>query len=397
MFGLTTKKNIAIVINWVVMIYLVTTPAHLTAQTLKSDNKNNTKKSFSWPLQIEARVPNEPTVFPSGQHLYLFYELYLTNFGSSPIRIKNIEVVDADEKVITPIATFDASQLQTMIRSLGATGTDSIGKLTITPGKCAIIFMQVTIDRKTLMPDRILHRIISDNDTLNCGSIQTHQTNLQVFGPPLKGKDWLANDAPSNDESNHHRRGIIILDGLSIHSRRYAIDWQKVKDGKPFLGDSRNVNAYFCYGEPVFAVADGQVIEAKDGLPDNIPGHGESFHPAVPITFETLGGNSLVIDHGNSHFAHYLHLKPGSLLVKAGDRVKKGQLIANIGASGDAREPHLHFEVTTSPTLLHGEGLPYVIDRYRLSPAKNGAASIHINELPLDDEIVDFGEHKVEK
>jgi murein DD-endopeptidase MepM/ murein hydrolase activator NlpD len=53
--------------------------------------------------------------------------------------------------------------------------------------------------------------------------------------------------------------------------------------------------------------------------------------------------------------------------VKAGDRVRRGQLLARIGSSGDAREPHLHFEVTTSAKQLAGEGVPYVLDEYRLS------------------------------
>jgi murein DD-endopeptidase MepM/ murein hydrolase activator NlpD len=87
-----------------------------------------------------------------------------------------------------------------------------------------------------------------------------------------------------------------------------------------------------------------------------------------------------------------MHLQSGSLRVKAGDRVHKGQLLACIGASGDAREPHLHFEVTNSSKLLFGEGVPYVINHYRLNSPKNGSTEIHTNELPTDKEIVDFGQ-----
>jgi hypothetical protein len=65
------------------------------------------------------------------------------------------------------------------------------------------------------------------------------------------------------------------------------------------------------------------------------------------------------------------------------------------GASGDAREPHLHFEVTTSSKLLAGEGVPYLIDRYRCKSASDGAMEFRIHELPLDNSVVVFGEHHV--
>ena len=182
--------------------------------------------------------------------------------------------------------------------------------------------------------------------------IATHHTALHVLGPPVEGANWLASDGPSNDQDNHHRRGVVIVDGRAVDSRRYAIDWKQIKDDVSFSGDARDVRSYYSYGKAVLAVADGRVVAARDGLPDNIPGHGEAFHPAVPITFDTVAGNTINLDSGEGQFAHYMHLQPESVLVNAGDRVRRGQVLARIGASGDAREPHLHFEVTTSATLL---------------------------------------------
>jgi hypothetical protein len=66
-------------------------------------------------------------------------------------------------------------------------------------------------------------------------------------------------------------------------------------------------------------------------------------------------------------------------------------VLASIGASGDAREPHLHFEVTTSSKLLAGEGVPYLIDRYRCKSTTDGTIELRIRELPLDKSIVLFG------
>jgi len=87
-----------------------------------------------------------------------------------------------------------------------------------------------------------------------------------------------------------------------------------------------------------------------------------------------------------------MHLQPESVLVNAGDRVRRGQVLARIGASGDAREPHLHFEVTTSATLLAGEGVPYLIERHRCTSPNGGAIELRIHELPLNKNVVVFGE-----
>jgi len=86
-------------------------------------------------------------------------------------------------------------------------------------------------------------------------------------------------------------------------------------------------------------------------------------------------------------------LLPGSLRVKTGDRVRRGQVMARIGASGDARGPHLHFQLTTtvSRDLIAGEGLPYLIDRYRVKSA-DGVWTVHMSELPLGGTLVDFGQ-----
>lgn len=60
-----------------------------------------------------------------------------------------------------------------------------------------------------------------------------------------------------------------------------------------------------------------------------------------------------------------VHLQPGSVRVKAGDRVWRGQLLARLGNSGDARWPHLQFQVTDKADVMGSEGLPYLFDSFR--------------------------------
>jgi hypothetical protein len=234
------------------------------------------------------------------------------------------------------------------------------------------------------------HRIIAADAAAEGAVIGTHHAELKTLRSPVQGSNWLASDAPSNDQDNHHRRGILVFDGHALISRRYAIDWMQVENGASFSGDARDKRSYYAYGKPVVAVADGIVVTAKDGFAENVPGHNEEFRPAVPITPDTLAGNTITLDLGNGQFAYYLHLQTGSLRVKVGERVKRGKVLGRIGDSGDAREPHLHFQVTNSPTMLGGEGLPYLIDRYGVKSEKGWQS--RTRELPLKDMVVDFGQ-----
>jgi len=341
------------------------------------------------------RVPFEPTAFPSESRIHLFYELHLTSSATAPLYVSRLEVLNANAASGQPVATFQAEQLETMFQLIGD-NTAAVPKrnLSIPNGRTAVVFIEIAFSRNSGVPERLVHRVITTEGLAEGAAIATHHNPLHLVGPPVEGSNWLAADGPGNDPDNHHRRGLLIVDGSALISRRYAIDWKQVKDGAAFFGDPRDVRSYYAYGKTVLAVADGFVITARDGLPDNVPGHGDKFHPAVPITLDTVAGNTITIDLGGGQFAYYMHLEPGSLGVKAGDRVRKGQLLARVGCSGDAREPHLHFQVTDSPKLMAGEGLPYLIERYQSMSASGGSPRVHVRELPLNNTIAVFREER---
>ena len=66
----------------------------------------------------------------------------------------------------------------------------------------------------------------------------------------------------------------------------------------------------------------------------------------------------MIIDHGNSEYSVMMHMQPGSVTVKVGDRVATGQVIGRLGNSGDAFGPHLHYQLQSGPRLWQYQSLP---------------------------------------
>jgi len=343
-----------------------------------------------FPLRMELRVPFDPTAFPSGGRTFMMYELYLANFSGSTVDLRRIEVLDADQHAGQPLAAFEGEQLDALLQSSDAKSADEPNLRRVKANETLVVFMQVAFDAQTRVPNRLRHRVITADSSLEGAIVDTHHTELKVLVPPLRGSAWYASDGPSNDRVNHHRRGGFMVDGRLSISGRYATDWFLTKDGTRQKGDTHDRQSYYSYGQPVFAVGSGTIVTARDGLPDNVPGPVETFRPAVPKSLETITGNMIVLDLGRGQYASYCHLQPGSLRVKTGDYVHSGAPLARVGVSGDSNLPHLHFEVTTSPNTLAGEGVPYVIEQYRVKTAHDIWQTV-THELPMRDMLVDFG------
>jgi len=334
----------------------------VTARTLNA-------QLAGFPPALEVRVPKAPTVTHGGGQVVLPYELHITNFTGQAVTIQKIEVLSADAGTGAPTLASSSAPLSTLadsvlLRALARPGAriPAAERAHIGPGLRAVAYMWVPVSGTP--PRAIRHRLTVTADTVSTGPLVLETPSVQVtndllvIAPPLRGSVWLAANGPAAESG--HRRAMIPIYGTYDIAQRFAIDWVKIDTtGHTFKGDSLKNSSYYAYGNDALAVADGVVTEVKDSIPENVPGLNSR---AVPITLETVGGNHVIVDLGAGRYAFYAHLQPGSVRVKRGDRVKRGQVIGLVGNSGNSTEPHLHFHISDASSPLGSEGIPYAFE-----------------------------------
>jgi hypothetical protein len=114
----------------------------------------------------------------------------------------------------------------------------------------------------------------------------------------------------------------------------YALDLVPAEDrakARP-LASRKTLADFPCWGRDVFALAPGEVVWAHDGEADHPP-----FWPG-----DREPGNFVIVRHGADELTELRHLQRGSLAVKVGDRVARGQRLGRCGNSGNAHTPHVH-------------------------------------------------------
>lgn len=357
-------------------------------------------------LPVEMMVPLAPTPFKGDGKMHLVYELHLTNFSSQELTLTRLEIMAADgPSPAKPLAKYEGEELAARLARPGV--PRAAEKQRVGAGMRAVTYLWLTFETPASVPKGLHHTLTATIGAAaaNAGTsafeitgkgaeITIRNGQAVVLSPPLRGDGWLAANGPSN--SSGHRRALIPVGGAAHIAQRFAIDWVQLReDGKTWTGDQLKNESYRAYGAEALAVADAAVIAVKDGIPDNIPG---ATSRAVPITLETVGGNYVILDLGQGQYAFYAHLKPGSLRVKAGDKVKRGQVLGLVGNSGNSTEPHLHFHTSNRNSPLSSEGLPYVFDAFEVQgkgwgwkPSdKDSPVEKRRLEMPLQDNVVRF-------
>jgi murein DD-endopeptidase MepM/ murein hydrolase activator NlpD len=157
--------------------------------------------------------------------------------------------------------------------------------------------------------------------------------------------------------------------GAYSHARladRFAWDFQLV-DGRDESNPPGNEapTAFYGFGAPVLAPADGVVELVENDVPDNLDGVRNHDRP---------GGNLVVLRHGAGEFSRVCHLQRGSVCVVLGQSVARGEMIGRCGCSGNAVEPHLHFVLRVGPSA-DDFSVPMAFDDVRTSRGGDGVPS----------------------
>jgi len=317
-------------------------------------------------VPVDLQVPVAPIPFKAGGKFQLLYELHISSFRAKSLELTRLEILDETGKT-RKNGDYTGDELKALLEIPGAPD-DIPDKRIIGGGMRAVAFLQIAVETEGDLPHTVHHRLhFKQNDpndhtdrVVEGGKTIILSTKPLVIAPPLRGEGWIALEAPENTGS--HRRTIVVVDGEAHIAQRFAVDWSRLgADGQVFRGDpAKNAN-WTPYGAEVLAVANGTIVDTNDGVPENDP---TSDKKAVPITLETVAGNYVVLDLGNRHFALYAHLQPKSLRIKIGDKVRRGQVLALLGNSGQADAPHLHFHITDGNSPLGAEGIPFVFESF---------------------------------
>ena len=175
----------------------------------------------------------------------------------------------------------------------------------------------------------------------------------------LKAGEYLVVNGGSHLSVNAH---LMTLDASipRFHAYRgqsYGVDIVKL-DGWGLRASGLlppEPSAYNIYCALVYAPCTGEVVAARDGLPDMQVPQVDRAH---------MAGNHVLLRCKDADVL-LGHFKPGSLRVKVGDQVTVGSRIAEVGNTGNTGEPHLHIHVQRSGTAsepLSGDPLPVRFD-----------------------------------
>ncbi len=360
----------------------------------------------------------EPVEMTDGK-VHLTYELVLTNVAPAPVRVDGIELHDAATSALVPGTTgrVDLTPLQVGTEAEGVSQPGpSNTSVTIAPTTTDIAWVDVVFPQRSAVPATIEHvvsgAVLAPNAPPVPVQMRLGRTNPATDGPavvgaPVPSGTWYMSEGCCAD--SHHRRGIEPVNGVLEVPQRYAIDFYKLDDQhRTWIGDPSKLASYLSYRQPILSAAAGTVVAAQDGLANSA----EVPHPTNLATVKETVGNHVIVQISDGVYVLYAHMDPGSVAVRVGDRITRGQQLGLIGNSGISTTPHLHFQFLTTPTYFPADSRPYAFDTFTLLghvPTRlwddnlglqpTGAlpfqaanpSSTRTNELPLDRDVVRFG------
>lgn len=311
----------------------------------------------------DIRIGHPPkTVLINGKPT-VYYELHLANFSDTPIEFTELTVTeDHPSGSVVFSVTGEAWEHRHKMAGTWKKLPEGI----LPPGSASVIYMDFTLPPE-LKNRKLRHHFYfvppggDANHPVSVSGplIKPGETEISL-GPPLRGGPWAAIYDPSWERG--HRSVFYTVGGKARIPGRFAIDFMKLDhQGNVVKGDRDTVKNWYGYGAEVLAVADGTIASARDDFPESPTISGHPRHPAAKAT-----GNYVSIAIGNDRYVFYEHLKPGSIRVKPGQKVKKGEVIASLGFTGQSTGPHLHLHMADTDSPLGAEGIPFLLEHFSL-------------------------------
>lgn len=173
---------------------------------------------------------------------------------------------------------------------------------------------------------------------------------------PLRSGTYIVANGGANDLVNLHLGTLDLERARPFRGQSYAVDIVAIdRWGLRAAGFMpTDPAAYRIFGHAIHAPCAGRVVMAVDGLADLPPPQADREHLAGNHVLLACGGAWILLGH----------MRQGTVAVQTGDDVEAGQVVGQVGNSGNTSEPHLHIHAQTPGTdaaPLGGEPLPIVL------------------------------------
>lgn len=314
-------------------------------------------------------VPEHPYVEKGDFGQYLNFDLWVDNPTTDNLRLFRLEASAFDDSGGLVFRRF-------LVEDGDSPGIYTIPTLDLKANGALYIFNPFYDIDPTLHIRRMIYELTFDvggSEQRRLASVTVvpehyeTKTNLMI---PIKGR-LIVYDG--HDFYSHHRRVNLsppVVQKMGFHDNpvRYAYDLCPVNnEGAIYRGDPTKKENWYAYGTPVYAPGDGVVVSVENALKENtIEGKKLVMPPDFPDTIIAAEGNHVIIDHENGEFSELAHMQTGSVQVKKGDRVKRGQLLGKIGFSGDTgHHVHLHYQLMSSTDIAQIRSLPSYFSNFR--------------------------------
>jgi hypothetical protein len=297
----------------------------------------------------------------SDGRFHALYEVRLLNITPLPWRVTRVTVRSAVGRGRV-VARWAGRHVPDVLSSL--VDRKDVGR--VGGGEAAVLYLTLSARSRARMPTRLVHVLrLANPDPSNGAPARVVEVAARTrvlrrspvaFGPPLQGSRWVAADGCCL--ARRHVRAFQPVGGGMFLAQRYAIDWEQLDaSGRLWVGDDSVLTNWESYGENILAVADGTVVRAIEGQPDQVPG-------ALPENLDPrlADGNAVFLRLRDGRVVFYAHMISGSVTVKEGERVVRGQVLGRVGNSGNSSAPHLHMHVIDRNALFAANGLPFVFD-----------------------------------